>query len=223
MFGRKIMRGDKTRVDFTVNTRDEQAVLAVIRAARQQAEIVIVSVHSHEPSNDSGEPADFIRQFAHDAIDAGAQLIVGHGPHRLRGVEIYKNAPILYSLGNFIYQTDGLDFRGADQFDAGSNLYTAALGASAAAASPFGQLDRESWWQSALAVAAWENGGLADLKIYPLTLAGSSGRQGLPVLAPVPQAGAILRQISELSGRLGTQLTADPAAAILNVPIPRNR
>src|SRR5204863_6212656 len=114
MFGRKIARGDKTRVDFTMNARDEEELLAVIRAARQQAEIVVVSVHSHEPSNDSDEPAEFIRQFAHDAIDAGAQLIVGHGPHRLRGVEIYKGTPIFYSLGNLIYQTEGLDVRGAD-------------------------------------------------------------------------------------------------------------
>src|SRR6185503_7178218 len=98
-------------------------VLSVIRAARQDAEFVVVSLHSHEPVNDSEEPAAFARQFAHDAVDAGAQLIVGHGPHRLRGVEIYKGAAIFYSLGNFLYDTRGLDFRAADAFDAGNNLY----------------------------------------------------------------------------------------------------
>ena len=129
MFGRQITKGEQTRVEFTLRAGDEQQVLEAVRAARQQAELVIVSVHSHEPSNDSEEPADFLRQFAHDAVDAGAGLVVGHGPHRLRGVEIYKGAPIFYSLGNFLYQTNGLDFRAADQFDAGNNLYTSALGA----------------------------------------------------------------------------------------------
>ena len=152
MFGRRITRGDATRVDFTLRAADEETVLAVIRDARRQAEFVIMSIHSHEPSNESDEPAEFLRQFAHDAVDAGAQLIVGHGPHRMRGMEIYKGVPIFYSLGNFLYQTNGLDFRAADQFDAGSNLYTAALGGSADAASPFAQLDRDWWWQGALAL-----------------------------------------------------------------------
>ena len=105
MFGRRITKGEQTRVEFTLRAGDEQQVLEAVRAARQQAELVIVSVHSHEPSNDSEEPADFLRQFAHDAVDAGAGLVVGHGPHRLRGVEIYKGAPIFYSLGNFLYHS----------------------------------------------------------------------------------------------------------------------
>ena len=41
-------------------------------------------------------------------IDAGADLFVGHGPHVLRGIEIYKGAPILYSLGDFIFQNETL-------------------------------------------------------------------------------------------------------------------
>ena len=120
---------------------DERAILDAIREARRQTEFVIVSLHSHEPSNASDEPAEFIRRFAHDAVDAGARIIVGHGPHRVRGAEIYKSAPIFYSLGNFIYDTDGLDFRAADSFDAGQDLFTSALGALGAAPPPLSQLD----------------------------------------------------------------------------------
>ena len=39
-------------------------------------------------------------------IDAGADIVVGHGPHLLRGMEIYKGKPIFYSLGNFIGQNE---------------------------------------------------------------------------------------------------------------------
>ena len=46
------------------------------------------------------EPAD--RKFAHDCVDAGANIVVGHHPHVIQPVEIYKGVPIVYSLGNFI-------------------------------------------------------------------------------------------------------------------------
>ena len=84
---------------FRVDTSDEREITEHIRAARAAAEVVVVSIHSHEPDNRTDEPADFVRAFAHRAIDAGASLVVGHGPHRVRGVEVYKDSAILYSLG----------------------------------------------------------------------------------------------------------------------------
>ena len=53
-------------------------------------------------------PADFLVTFARAMVDAGADIFVGHGPHVLRGVEIYKGKPILYSLGDFIFQNETL-------------------------------------------------------------------------------------------------------------------
>jgi capsule synthesis protein PGA_cap len=225
MFGRRIAKGDQTRVEFTLNATDEQDILAAIREARQHAELVLVSVHSHEPANEVDEPASFLRQFAHDAVDAGAQLIVGHGPHRLRGMEIYKGVPIFYSLGNFLYRAEQLDFRAADQFDAGNNLYTAALGGSADAAAPFNQLDREWWWEGVLAVATSDGGRVLDVKLYPLTLnvPGAAGRKGLPDLATGGEADTILRQFSALSQRLGPSLPELSSRGVLDVPIPENR
>jgi poly-gamma-glutamate synthesis protein (capsule biosynthesis protein) len=225
MFGRQITKGEQTRVEFTLRAGDEQQVLEAVRAARQQVELVIVSVHSHEPSNDSEEPADFLRQLAHDAVDAGAGLVVGHGPHRLRGVEIYKGAPIFYSLGNFLYQTNGLDFRAADQFDAGNNLYTSALGAAGDASSPFGQLDRDWWWKSILVVATAEGGRLSDLKVYAISLraGGQPGQKGLPQLATGVDSDTILRQFSALSKRLGTDVGDGVSSGVLTVPISGNR
>jgi poly-gamma-glutamate synthesis protein (capsule biosynthesis protein) len=225
MFGRRITKGDQTRVDFTLNAAEEQRVLAAIRDARKIASVVMVSVHSHEPSNDSEEPASFFRQFAHDAIDAGAALVVGHGPHRLRGVELYEGVPIFYSLGNFIYQREGLDFRAADPFDAGSDLYTAAIGALAGPALPSTQLDRDGWWEGALVVATVNQGRLEGARLYPLNLKRTSEAPGggLPELARGTHAGAILRQISALSERLGTALNLRDSNEFLDVPISKIR
>lgn len=42
-------------------------------------------------------------EIAHALIDAGADVIAGHHPHVYQGIEIYKNKPIIYSLGNFLF------------------------------------------------------------------------------------------------------------------------
>jgi poly-gamma-glutamate synthesis protein (capsule biosynthesis protein) len=141
-------------------------------------------------------------------------------------MEMYKGVPIFYSLGNFLYQTNGLDFRAADQFDAGNNLYTSALGAAGAASSPFGQLDRDWWWKSVLIVATAEGGRLSDLKAYAISLrppGGQPGQKGLPQLATGVEGDTILRQFSALSKRLGTDVGDAVSSGVLTVPISGNR
>ena len=63
------------------------------------ADWVIVSVHCHESGTHRDEPPAFLEAFARAAIDEGADMFFGHGPHVTRGIEIYKGKPILYSLG----------------------------------------------------------------------------------------------------------------------------
>ena len=56
------------------------------------------------------EPRGNLRRFSRRVIDAGADAVVGHGPHVLRGVEFYRGRPIVYSLGNFLtYRGFNLD------------------------------------------------------------------------------------------------------------------
>lgn len=72
-----------------------------IKEAKNHANMVVVSLHwGIEESFDVSE--DMI-DFAHKLIDSGADVILGHHPHQLQGIEIYKGKPIAYSLGNFIF------------------------------------------------------------------------------------------------------------------------
>jgi poly-gamma-glutamate capsule biosynthesis protein CapA/YwtB (metallophosphatase superfamily) len=75
-------------------------------------DLIIVSFHggaegaaaahvTREPEKFYGESRGNVWEFAHALVDTGADLVLGHGPHRLRGVEIYKQRLIAYSLGNF--------------------------------------------------------------------------------------------------------------------------
>ncbi len=68
---------------------------------RRRADFVVASNHwglEHEV-------LDYQREIAHAAIDAGADLVMGHGPHFPLGIEIYKEKPIFYGLGSFSFET----------------------------------------------------------------------------------------------------------------------
>ena len=76
----------------------------MIRNAAKQADFVIVNSHSHESGNTNEEPPPWLIGFIKKCLDAGAVTYIVHGPHRLRGIEIYKGKPIFYSLADFIFQ-----------------------------------------------------------------------------------------------------------------------
>lgn len=80
-----------------------------IADAGQEADFVIVS--AHWGSNWGADPPLDHRSLAHAMIDAGADLVFGHSAHIFRGIEIYKNRPVIYSAGDFIddYAVDEIE------------------------------------------------------------------------------------------------------------------
>jgi poly-gamma-glutamate synthesis protein (capsule biosynthesis protein) len=92
--------GTPARIHTRVHAADLAALCAAVRAARREAQLVLVSLHwgVHMVPHDL---ADYQREAAHALIDAGADGILGHHAHLLKGVEIYRDRPVFYSLGNF--------------------------------------------------------------------------------------------------------------------------
>ncbi|MBV6494900.1 MAG: Capsule biosynthesis protein CapA [Turneriella sp.] len=95
------------------NVKDIPGMRRLVKEARLHADIVVISCHwggegekfLHTYNKTEiffGENRGNLPHFAHAAIDAGADLILGHGPHVVRALELYKNRLIVYSLGNFI-------------------------------------------------------------------------------------------------------------------------
>jgi poly-gamma-glutamate capsule biosynthesis protein CapA/YwtB (metallophosphatase superfamily) len=91
---------------------DIRAARRIVRRAAGQADLVVVTFHGGAEGSDKthvprgtewflGENRGNLRAFSHAVVDAGADLVVGHGPHVLRGMEFYKGRLIAYSLGNF--------------------------------------------------------------------------------------------------------------------------
>jgi poly-gamma-glutamate capsule biosynthesis protein CapA/YwtB (metallophosphatase superfamily) len=99
---------------ISYNVNDIAAARKVVAAVAAKADIVVVSFHAgaegleaqHVPRGTEiflGEPRGDLRAFTHAVIDAGADLLLGHGPHVVRAMEVYKNRLIAYSLGNFAF------------------------------------------------------------------------------------------------------------------------
>jgi poly-gamma-glutamate synthesis protein (capsule biosynthesis protein) len=80
---------------------DPAKMQASVREAKKQADLVIVSMHSGKEYTEELSKSQI--EFARAAVDAGAELVIGHHPHVTQRVEKYKDKYIFYSLGNFIF------------------------------------------------------------------------------------------------------------------------
>lgn len=95
-----------------LNVTDLAEVRRVVKQMRDSADIIVVSFHGgaegashihvpHRTENFLGENRGNVEAFAHAAIDAGADVVFGQGPHVPRAAELYKDHIIFYSMGNF--------------------------------------------------------------------------------------------------------------------------
>ncbi|MEP7116722.1 MAG: CapA family protein [Acidobacteriota bacterium] len=211
--GRRFLVGTAPDIRTEPLKRDLDEIAAVVKSAATLADYVIVTIHAHEAGRAGlTEPAQFLPMFAKAMIDAGADLFVGHGPHVLRAVEIYKGKPILYSLGDFIFQNETLLRYPSDNYEE-QGLATGAQ--------PDDYLnqrydfDRTGFpadrriWESVVAMPRFDGHTLVELALHPISLGFGAPRQvrGRPMLADAPLAAKILADVAALSAPFGTRLT----------------
>jgi len=117
------LTSDRYGLPLKRNEQDAERILQSIRNAHKQADLVIVYQHNHIFEKPFGTimseelperlvPAPWIKEWTHEEVDAGADIVVMHGAPLVHGVEIYHDRPIFYDLGNFIFNlplTSGLD------------------------------------------------------------------------------------------------------------------
>jgi poly-gamma-glutamate synthesis protein (capsule biosynthesis protein) len=96
--------GTDARNEYVARIEDLDRLRSCVRALKSQANYIVVCMHAGEEY--TGEPGPAQVKFAHAAIDAGVNLVVGSHPHWLQPVERYKTGLIFYSLGNFIFDLD---------------------------------------------------------------------------------------------------------------------
>ncbi len=185
------------------NAEDTQRILQNIRDAKKQADLVIVYEHNHvfdkpfrtimlEELPERLGPPDWLKQWTHAEVDAGADIIVMHGAPLLHGVEIYHGRPIFFDLGNFIFQAPPFDIL----------------------------LDEPINWESVVAYVEFQGKTLQSIKFRPIAQnkigQGQADFQdehtnnlflqtrGLPTPATGDQARYILERLAALSRPFGT-------------------
>lgn len=188
---------------------DMERILQAIKNASYAADYVLVSVHSHEMKWDKlNEPAEFLETFSKQCVDAGANAIIGHGPHVLRGIEIYKGCPIFYSLGNFIFQNETVSHLPADfytKYGLGhEEVISTALSIRSQDDTRGFAIDSDIW-ESVLPIWKMKHGKLTHLELHPVTLGQSLPRyrRGSPKLS---KDISIIENMRKLSEEFGTEI-----------------
>ncbi len=210
--------GPQPGIKVTAQAKDMDAIAHWVREARLTADIVIVSIHAHEQADDKEIPAEFLPAFAHRMIDEGADLIAGHGPHLLRGIEIYQGKPIFYSLGNFIGQNElvpRLPSDSYDRFRADPSMKPAEVYRKRTDNDQKGFPSDRRFWETVVPICTFTEGRLTTLEIHPITLGlGQPPHlRGRPRLAEGPEATNILARLATLSTPFGTRFTPDATPA----------
>lgn len=114
----KFSVGEKPETVYEIDKRDIERVKASIAEAQKNADYVLVSIHNHQiEGGDKENVPKFIENFCHMCIDEGAHAVIGHGPHLIRPLEIYKKRPIFYSLGDFVLQLNSIPAAPADFYE----------------------------------------------------------------------------------------------------------
>jgi poly-gamma-glutamate synthesis protein (capsule biosynthesis protein) len=170
-------------------------------------------------------PAGFIVDFARRMIDEGADVFVGHGPHVLRGIEIYKGKPIFYSLGDFLFQNETLQRLPHENYaplglgeDKGLSDFNDARydhDRTGFPASP-------EIWESVVAEAVFEGVDLREVRLHPISLGFGKPRQvrGRPLPADEALSRKIISDLTRLSKPFGTEIQYVDGVGIVRLPAP---
>jgi len=219
--GQHFIQSEGFAISTRVNQRDLEENLRSIREARRQADWVLASLHCHEfgaasllkarRRTELEEPADFVKVFAHQAIEAGADIFVGHGSHFPLGIEIYKGKPIFYSVGNFIFQNETVELfpsEAYERFDLDSRATPADFLDARTDGGKKGHPSDPLYWENIVAECQFKQRTLSEVKLYPIDQGHGRPRaqRGRPVLADGAVGLRILERVRRLSQAYGAQV-----------------
>lgn len=203
------------------NSADKKRLLDAVREAKKTCDYVFMMIHCHDSDWVRVEnPPAYYREFAHDAIDAGVSAIFGGGCHRLRGVEVYNNSPIFYSLGDFIYQGPSVEILPADFMEKyGIDIFSTAKEAlwARSRGDKVGLHCNKLNYQTVLPRLEFADGKMVGFKLLPvyLNFARKDDLKGLPIVAEGAEAQEICDILDGLSADFATRLKLEDGFIVL--------
>lgn len=201
--------GEEPHVEMTCNKTDLQRVIAAIEEAKFQSDYVMVSIHNHQIVGESKETVPtFIKEFAHAVIDAGANAVIGHGPHLLRAIEVYKDSPIFYSLGDFVIQLYNVELAPEEfynKYGVHSDLSAYELLKKRSHNFTVGLMEQKVMLETVVPYWETENGKMTKLELLPVEVV-TDGIQGLRGLPRVAENADFMYRLADLSSPYGVKI-----------------
>ncbi|WP_285571806.1 CapA family protein [Geothrix limicola] len=185
---------------------DVAAMEEDILLARRKTDLLLVSLHNHDVTHhrahgiqDTTPPNEEI--MFRRAIEAGADLVIGTGPHVLRGIEIHKGRPIFYSLGDFIYQ-----YRTPDRIPADILHQRDIEMPKVPNGSVWDRRDSREVMETVMVRMILNQGKLKRIQLLPVTIDDEGPLYGVPRLASTRRSGEIIALMQKLSAPYGTRI-----------------
>jgi len=217
------------KVETRCNKEDLEGIGRWIRGAKKQADLLVFAGHSHESGvsdewygQTNMEPAQFMREFAHFAIDNGVDAFVSHGTHYLRGIEIYNGRPIFHSLGNFIFQNETVEWLpqpAYEGFGLSDKDTPGDWGWGRSQDGKRGHAANPVFYRSAVAECRFENHRLCEIWLHPIDMGfgRSIGQRGRPVMARGAVASEILIWLQRVSKPYGTEIAIEGEKGVIRL------
>jgi poly-gamma-glutamate synthesis protein (capsule biosynthesis protein) len=185
---------------------DRVANLAAIAEAAGRADVVVASIHAHNQGR-------WLREFAGDAIESGADVVFVHGPHEVRAVEMRNGKPIFYSMGDFAFEIEGIARFPAELYE------RYGLGDDALPADTFDgdegrrppYLRLREVFEGFVAVLSIAERRVRCIRLLPVDLQfdESGDRRGRPRIAAPEMGRRIIESVAALSRRYATSIRYD--------------
>lgn len=179
-----------------------------ILMARRKTDLLLVSLHNHDVTHhrafgiqDKTPPNEEI--MFRRAIEAGADMVLGTGPHVLRGIEIYKGRPIFYSLGDFIYQYRTPDRIPADILHQRDIEMPRPLNVSV-----WDRRESREVLETVMVRMVMNQGKLKRIQLLPITIDDEGPLYGVPKLAGTKRGAEIIALMQRLSEPYGTKIVS---------------
>lgn len=204
--------GEETKFHMDLEEADVKRLERSIYEAKAQADYIIISIHCHDVTGTAKETVpEYLKEFSHHCIDLGAHAVIGHGPHLLRPLEIYKNRPIFYSLGDFMLHNESVTFAPEDMYEKygltsddplcdiyrkRSRNYTVGL------------LTDKRMMESVIPYFEMEDGVLTHLELLPIELGFGEPRYRLGNPRVCTDRG-IIEKLAKMSESYGTQISVN--------------
>ena len=211
--GLRFEKAEKAGKRTYVNPKDMVRTVKAIEEAKFFADNVVVSIHSQQIKKIlKEEPSEFLEEFSRKCIDAGADAVIGTGPHLIRPIEIYKGKPIFYSLGDFFLENETMKWVPAGMFEKQGLTGNENMKDMYEDRSDHGK--RGLYYSQVMFEAfvpyweADENGNVTKIDLMPVELGYGQPKSTGGVPRPKYDAG-ILERLAAMSKDYGTEITID--------------